>query len=684
MRKTRRKKSEIRRVALYARVSTPEQAEKDLSIPAQLHAMQKHCQEKGFTVEQEYVEPGKTGTDENRRVFKRMIEDALAPSSTVDAILVYQTSRFMRNAGKARAFKDTLRREGIRVMSISQEVSDDPTGQFIEGIFELVDQYESDVNGMRTRAALRENARRGYFNGSRPPYGFKIERTEIKPDHWKAKLVPNPDEKQTLTEVFRLYVGGRGAKGVARDLNQRGFRYRKGKLWTKDLVLKVVEEEAAIGTYHWGKRDAKTRAYNPEDEWVAIPVEPVIDRELYEMAQKVRTTRNPKRNPGRTPSSPLLLAGLVECGKCGSSYQLETSGKHAASGVYQYRYYQCRQAARVGKEACEGFRVPTDLLEKTILEHIAGQLFTTERCKEILHDFVEEAGILRQKTAIQRRELRRELDEVERRVRRWEEAFESGKLSAADGAERLRELVARRAELRETLAKVVPLRSPPAHLYTEASIQRFQESVREVFLSGDNAMTKSYLGFLLDKIVIDGTNVQVHAKSEAALKMMGAGVEPKGTGGLGGPPVSPTIVVDWLRNRPCSGRIITGCLLDFVEARKRLRPGKLARPPIVRLLAQAEDFKRVLDRGDVDQSGLAHLHGMSRARVTQILNLLKLHPHILDYARDLGEGFPVRAVTERKLRVLGHLPLDEQVSAARLQLPGFRDHCREVIEVAAS
>src|SRR5262245_48090964 len=97
------------------------------------------------------------------------------------------------------------------------------------------------------------------------------------------------------------------------------------------------------------------------------------------MAQRVRELHDPKRNPGRSPSSPLLLAGLVACGKpwCGASYQLETSGKGAASGTYAYRYYKCRNHLRIGKDKCAGIRA--EVLEKAVLEHIAEHLFTAER-----------------------------------------------------------------------------------------------------------------------------------------------------------------------------------------------------------------------------------------------------------------------------------------------------------------
>lgn len=543
MPRTAIKTAEIKNVVLYGRVSTPEQAEKDLSIPAQLDALRKYCSSHGYTIADEYVEPGFSAyqDDDRRPVFRRMIGDVTAPDGDVQAILVCYTSRFYRNRTNAGAMKGMLRKRGIRVIAIYQETSDDPMGQFVEGIFELVDQYESDVNGMRTSAAMRKNAELGFHNGSKAPYGFIAEPVEVRPGQTKRRLVPNPEEKATHNEVFRQYVARQGAMRAARDLNQRGYRYRAGKLWSKDLVLKVVEETAAVGTYVWSK----------ETDPVPQKVEPIIDQELFDVAQRVRALRDPKKNPGRTPSSPLLLAGLVVCGKpgCGASYQLETSGKTADTGVYDYRYYNCRNHLRIGKEKCTGFRMRAQVLEKAVLEHLADRLFTADRCKQILHDIVEETGILRQKTAEHRAQLQHEHDEIEKRLRKWQDAFEAGdKTAAALGPERVVELKATRDDLQQTLRKVVLLRPPPPNLYTESRIAKFQNSIRSIFLSQDNALTKNYLRFLVEKIVVSGPQVQMVTRSEAVVRMMAAG----GEGAAGAaverdPAVSPTFAVGWLR-----------------------------------------------------------------------------------------------------------------------------------------
>jgi hypothetical protein len=172
----------------------------------------------------------------------------------------------------------------------------------------------------------------------------------------------------------------------------------------------------------------------------------------------------------------------------------------------------------------------------------------SQRCRQILTAIVEETGILREKTAEHRRQLKKELEDVEKRLRKWHEAFETGdKLAAKLGAERVVELKARRDELQQTLHKVVALRPPPPNLYTEASIERFQRSIRSIFLSGDNGLTKSYLRFLVDKTVVNGPHVQLHTRPDAVVQMMAAGgaALPDPAAGHDGAH-SRTSVADWL------------------------------------------------------------------------------------------------------------------------------------------
>jgi hypothetical protein len=366
----------------------------------------------------------------------------------------------------------------------------------------------------------------------------------------RNRLVPDAAEAAIHNEMFRVYVAERGAKATARAMNRRGLKYRDGTLWDKAKVLNVLDEEAAIGTYFWGTHD-KHGKLRDESEWVAILVEPIIDRELFELAQGVRDANDPVKSPGRTSSSPMLLAGLVRCGKCGASYQLETSGKKTKTGVWTYRYYNCRAHLRVGAEKCPGFRIVEEKLDRAVLEHLAAKVFTLEACRTLLRDLAEETGVLRNKSAEQRRRLKDELGEIASAIRKWESAFEDGYLDPSVGARRLSELTQRRTEISESLAKVVPMRPPP-HLYSEPTIQRFQAKLQALLLGEDRTVARSYLTLLVDSIVVEDTKITLVAKTDEALRMLAVG---GATGGeLTAGAVSPATVMPWLRDRAASAR----------------------------------------------------------------------------------------------------------------------------------
>lgn len=363
----------------YARVSTPQQAEKELSLPAQLDAIRGFAQRHGATISEEYVEPGASGTDSNRKVFKRLLGEALKPNSDISTIVVLHTSRFSRNAGEARLMKVMLKKSGVRVLSVQQEHADDPAGNLMEGIFECFDQYESELIGLRTSAAMREAVKQGYWPGARSPYGYRSEPVEVRPGVVRHKLVVEPEEARVIREVFALYIAGSGGRAVAEKLNARGSRTRLGNLWNQNLMMLILDEEALTGTVWWGRR--KRNELRPKDEWLSLQIEPTVDPDTWALAQRLRTERAPDCRPGRAPEEPQLLKGLVWCGKCGASYQRETSCKDFGGERYTYTYYNCRTRLRIGPESCKGYRISTEVLDEAVLTALSKVVCTEQRAR---------------------------------------------------------------------------------------------------------------------------------------------------------------------------------------------------------------------------------------------------------------------------------------------------------------
>lgn len=513
-----------RAAALYLRVSTGRQVRNDMSLPAQQGAIEKYAYAKGLRIVKVYTEPGASARDDNRPVFKQMMQDVLDGRSEVSAILVLSLSRFMRDSMTSQLHKRRLRASGVDVVAIQQEVAEGPSGNLMEHVFEAFDQFESEVIGDRTRNAMSENARRGFANGSRPPFGYRRERVDGPWDRAKSRFVVEPNEADVVREAFNLYVSGLGGKGVARDLNRREILHR-GNPWDRNKVLALVENTAYVGRLVWGKRDARG-APRPEAQWVTTAVEPIVELELFDLARSVRTRRDPHRNPGRLSSSPLLLAGLLHCERCGATYQLETATNGSGN---EKRYYNCRTYFRIGKEACPGRRIPVEVLDRAVLNHVADQLFTEDRCKAILRAFVEEQGLLRKQGEERRRLLQRERDDAQRRLSKWYERIETDSTLDAAAGDRIRELKERLDHLRADMEKATLPCGVPPYLYKPDTIARFRAKLQDAFKSGAGGVAGTYLRQLIDKIVVGSEEITIEAKAAEVIAMMAGGAS--GSGG---------------------------------------------------------------------------------------------------------------------------------------------------------
>jgi site-specific DNA recombinase len=130
------------RAALYLRVSTNRQAEKDLSIPDQRRQLEAWCKQHAFDVVAEYVEPGATATDDRRPQFQRMMEDATRRDRPFDAILVHSFSRFFRDSFLFELHRRSLEKNGVVLVSITQTVSQDSAGQMSRQLMSIFDEYQ--------------------------------------------------------------------------------------------------------------------------------------------------------------------------------------------------------------------------------------------------------------------------------------------------------------------------------------------------------------------------------------------------------------------------------------------------------------------------------------------------------------------------------------------------------------
>jgi DNA invertase Pin-like site-specific DNA recombinase len=166
------------RAAVYLRVSTGRQAEQDLSIPDQKAQTRAWAAQRGWTVVAEYVEPGASATDDKRPEFQKMIERACDGENAFDVIVVHSFSRFFRDAFGLEFYVRKLAKHGVRLVSITQELGDDPAQVMMRQVIALFDEYQSKENAKHVLRAMKENARQGFWNGSCPPLGYRTVEAE--------------------------------------------------------------------------------------------------------------------------------------------------------------------------------------------------------------------------------------------------------------------------------------------------------------------------------------------------------------------------------------------------------------------------------------------------------------------------------------------------------------------------
>ena len=509
-------------VALYARVSTTRQAENDLSIPDQLRQMREWAKVNGHIVVQDYVEPGASATDDKRPVFQQMFTDAMQKPAAFEGIIIHSLSRFFRDGIEFGVYERKLAKNKVKVISITQPTSDDSGGEMMRRIINLFDEHQSKEISKHVSRSMKENARQGYFNGSKPPYGYHAVATDVTGSRGrsKKKLAINEEEAGIVHQVYDWYLHGlegrvMGCKEIVKHLTNKGITMR-GSAWNVSKTHKILSDSLYMGDYHFNVIDSKTGQKRPPTEWVKTSIPPLVDAATFERVRSKREARSPNKTPPRQVSSPTLLTGLLKCGLCGHA-MTQVTGK---SG--KYHYYKCASRHNQGNHACTSGNLPMERLDELILAQLADKVFAPER----LHVMMSELRIRIQssKNGQQERinEMNRQLKKVEERQQRLLEAIETGTIELDETTQRrAQQLKATREALFIEMAGVRRDTSLPAVEYLKASqVDIFGKVLRNKLLAKGSPLAKSYLNILVDEIVVEDKTATIKGSYAALAEMM--------------------------------------------------------------------------------------------------------------------------------------------------------------------
>ena len=153
---------------IYARYSSDNQREE--SIEGQIRECLEFADRQGINVVANYIDRAFSAKTDDRPDFQRMIKDSA--KHLFDVVIVWKLDRFARNRYDSARNKAILKKNGVRVVSAKENISDRPEGILLEAMLEGYAEFYSAELSEKVIRGMTENALKCKFNGSQIPYGY--------------------------------------------------------------------------------------------------------------------------------------------------------------------------------------------------------------------------------------------------------------------------------------------------------------------------------------------------------------------------------------------------------------------------------------------------------------------------------------------------------------------------------
>lgn len=327
---------EIKTACLYLRYSSSNQTEQ--SIEGQMHVCQDFCKRHNIRIVEMYIDRATSASKdiEKRVEFLKMIKDS--EKGNFNAVIVYKLDRFARSRYDSATYKYRLKRNGVQLISATENITQDPEGIILESVLEGMAEFYSAELSQKINRGMRESAMKHNSIGGAIPLGYKTVDKKLVIDETTAPIV---------REAFQMYADGESVAEICRTFNNRGYKTSKGTRFGKSSFTKIFRNEKYIGVY-------KYHDYRAED---VIP--PIIDKDLWDRVQvrvgKIK--KAPARNKARHT---YLLTGKLFCGHCGSAMNADGNSQG-------YLYYRCYGKKNLDKQ-CNKRNMEKNLIERLVAQ----------------------------------------------------------------------------------------------------------------------------------------------------------------------------------------------------------------------------------------------------------------------------------------------------------------------------
>lgn len=302
-------------IVIYARYSSDKQSEQ--SIEGQLNTCYEFAKRNNYTILGEYIDRALSGKTDSRPEFLKMVADS--SKKQFQGVLVYQLDRFARNRYDSATYKVKLKKNGVRVLSARENISDDASGILVEGLLESMAEYYSVELFQKVQRGMKINAEKCLYNGGTVPLGYKII---------DKKYCINAETAPVVKRIFEMYADGSTVAEIANYLNKRQIKTATGASFNKNSLHCLLKNKKYIGVYIYDKQEVEN----------GVPR--IVSDELFnEVAYKLAKNR---KAPARARAKvEYFLTTKLFCGHCKS---LMTGFSGTSKTGKKYNYYGCNTA----------------------------------------------------------------------------------------------------------------------------------------------------------------------------------------------------------------------------------------------------------------------------------------------------------------------------------------------------
>ena len=402
------------KAVIYARYSDSHQ--RDESIEGQIRECTEYAERNGMTVLCNYIDRAFSARTADRPEFQRMIADS--EKRLFEVVLIWKLDRFSRDRYDSAHYKRILRKNGVKVVSVKENISEGPEGIILESMLEGYAEYYSAELSEKIQRGQMENALKCKSNGGNIPLGYTVGDD--------GSIIVNPLAAPLVTEIFTRYDRGDSISEIVESLNDRGLKTKNRKTFSIGGVSRTLSNRKYIGEYKY--RD------------IIIPkgVPSIIDDALFDRVQS-RLAVNKKAPARAKANDEYLLTTKLICGTC-ERLMVGESGTSRTRGIVHH-YYKCVGAKR--HKGCKRKSIKKHWIERAAVLLTAKKMLQDAEIERIADAIVA----LQEKEDITLPAMRQQLQECEKAIENMLNAIQQGILTAST-KERLEQLESQREDLK--------------------------------------------------------------------------------------------------------------------------------------------------------------------------------------------------------------------------------------------